>query len=106
MTFFKRVRYSNVYAIELAALVAYYYTIMAPEPHRVACINVQHVVDFCTIAGRELPSNPKSALYNADNHGEYLTRVGKGVFELTEKGESMAEALLGLENEIDQVCAR
>ena len=78
----------NIPAISFAALVAYVYTVIAPDNCKLAAINAEHFEEACVEVGRDI-GNSEAALYNAkrDKH-KYLQGGKKEGYTLTNQGKN------------------
>jgi len=75
-------------AIEMAALVAYYLSHIAPESERKEAISTKDIETYFKIGGYKLPSRPEFTLGNARNAG-YLDSVGRGQYRLNPVGYNL-----------------
>ena len=73
---------------EMAALVAYYLTELAPEPYRKQTINADDIKTYFKQAQFRLPSSPQMTLINAKNSG-YLESSGTGQYRLNPVGYNL-----------------
>jgi hypothetical protein len=75
-------------ANEMAALVAYYVTELAPESYRKSSINADDIKKYFKDAHFPLPSSSKMTLVNAKNSG-YLESAGTGQYRLNPVGYNL-----------------
>jgi hypothetical protein len=75
-------------ANEMAALVAYYVTELAPEPYRKKAITAEDIKKYFKDAPFPLPSSPQMTLVNAKNSG-YLESSGTGQYRLNPVGYNL-----------------
>jgi hypothetical protein len=75
-------------ANEMAALVAYYLSELAPEPYRKSMIAADDIKSYFKQALFKLPQSPKQTLVNAKNSG-YLESVGAGQYRLNPVGYNL-----------------
>lgn len=75
-------------ANEMAALVAYYVSELAPEPYRKTTISADDIKSYFKQAPFKLPSSPKQTLVNAKNSG-YLESAGTGQYRLNPVGYNL-----------------
>ena len=75
-------------AIEMAVLVAYYLSHVAPESERKEAISTKDIETYFKIGGYKLPSRPEFTLGNARNAG-YLDSVGRGQYRLNPVGYNL-----------------
>ncbi len=75
-------------ANEMAALVAYYVTELAPEPYRKESITADDIKKYFKDAHFPLPSSSKMTLVNAKNSG-YLESSGTGQYRLNPVGYNL-----------------
>jgi hypothetical protein len=75
-------------ANEMAALVAYYLSDLAPQGLRKDTINSDDVKSYFKQAGFKLPSSAKMTLVNAKNSG-YLKSIGEGQYKLNPVGYNL-----------------
>lgn len=75
-------------AIEMAVLVAYYLSHIAPESERKDAISTKDIETYFKIGGYKLPSRPEFTLGNARNAG-YLDLVGRGQYRLNPVGYNL-----------------
>lgn len=75
-------------ANEMAALVAYYVTELAPGSYRKPSINADDIKKYFKDAHFPLPSSPQMALVNAKNSG-YLESSGTGQYRLNPVGYNL-----------------
>ena len=85
----------NCNDMEFATFVTYFFTREVPESMRVERVGDKHYKEACRITGRRMPKRVSGALNNAKNVRGYLTRVGMGVYALSDAGEKfVTEKLL------------
>ncbi len=75
-------------AIEMAVLVAYYLSHIAPQSERKEAISRKDIETYFKIGGYKLPSRPEFTLGNARNAG-YLDSVGRGQYRLNPVGYNL-----------------
>ena len=75
-------------ANEMAALVAYYFANLAPEPQRKATVNSKDIETYFKIANFPLPREIRVTLQNARNAG-YFDSVGDGEYRLNAVGHNL-----------------
>jgi hypothetical protein len=75
-------------ANEMAALVAYYLSEVAPEPYRKQSIGVEDIKTYFKQAPFKLPQSPQQTLVNAKNSG-YLESAGTGQYRLNPVGYNL-----------------
>lgn len=75
-------------ANEMAALVAYYLSEIAPEGERSDTVNVETLRRYFKIAGFRLPRQPRQTLPNAAAAG-YLDNAGRGEYRLNPVGYNL-----------------
>jgi len=75
-------------ANEMAALVAYYVTELAPGSYRKSSINADDIKKYFKDAHFPLPSSPQMTLVNAKNSG-YLESSGTGQYQLNPVGYNL-----------------
>jgi hypothetical protein len=75
-------------AIEMAALVAYYLSEVAPENERKKTITKGDIETYFKIAEFKLPSKPQFTLVNAKGSG-YFDALGKGQYKLNAVGYNL-----------------
>jgi hypothetical protein len=80
----KQPRSSN----EMAALVAYYVSEIAPEPERSETVNAQLIRKYFKMAAFPLPSALRNVLPNATSAG-YMENVGRGEYRLNPVGYNL-----------------
>jgi hypothetical protein len=80
--------------VEAAAVAAYFYKYVAPEPERLEAIDSQVLQNAFRMAKRRLPPKTIYTLVNARNAG-YLDAVGAGAFKLNSVGYNLVEHTLG-----------
>jgi hypothetical protein len=80
----KQPRSSN----EMAALVAYYITELAPEPDRSTTVNADIIRKYFKMAAFPLPSALRNVLPNAAAAG-YMENVGRGEYRLNPVGYNL-----------------
>ena len=81
--------------MEFATFVTYFFTREVPESIRVEQVGDKQYEEACRITGRRMPKRVSGALNNAKNVRGYLTRVGMGVYALSDAGEKfVTEKLL------------
>ena len=79
---------------QLAAVVAYYYHLVAPEPERKDSIDATDLLDACRKADWPRPGKPAQTMINAHEAG-YLDRTGeKGRYRLNSVGENLVAMVL------------
>jgi hypothetical protein len=76
-------------AIEMAVLVAYFLSHLAPHSDRKDTISTKDIDTYFKIAGYKLPSRPEFTLGNARNAG-YLDSAGRGQYKLNPVGYNLA----------------
>ena len=80
----------SVKDIEFALYAAYYFTLLAPDDHKVSAITKDHLKKAVSIADRKPPKNSSysSTLSNAMRKG-YLEnpKSKKGTYKVTDEGE-------------------
>jgi hypothetical protein len=75
-------------ANEMAALVAYYLSDVAPQPLRKDTVDSDDLKTYFKQAGFKLPSSARMTLVNAKNSG-YLKSVGEGQYRLNPVGYNL-----------------
>jgi len=75
-------------AIEMAAVVAYYLSELAPLSDRKAAINADDIKRYFKQAHYPLPSSPQMTLVHAKNSG-YLEPAGPGLYKLNPVGYNL-----------------
>ena len=75
-------------AIEMAVLVAYYLSYLAPETERKEKISTKDIEAYFKIGSYKLPSRPEFTLGNARNAG-YLDSAGRGQYKLNPVGYNL-----------------
>lgn len=75
-------------AIEMAALVAYYLSEIAPEPERKPAVKVADMVNYFNQARYTLPKSPGDLLSNAKKAG-YFDSLGSGRYKLNPVGYNL-----------------
>lgn len=80
----KRPRSAN----DMAALVAYYVSELAPEDERSSTINAETLRRYFKMAGFRLPNNPQYTLPNAAAAG-YVDNVSRGEYRLNPVGYNL-----------------
>ncbi len=80
--------------MEFSAIVAYFYTEIAPTDKRVDAIGTEHYIELSRLVSRELPKRVSGTLHNAKNLRGYLIKKGKDMFELSESGLEFVTDLL------------
>jgi hypothetical protein len=75
-------------ANEMAALVAYYLSELAPEPYRKATIGAEDIKAYFKQAPFKLPQSAQQTLVNAKNSG-YLESAGTGQYKLNPVGYNL-----------------
>lgn len=75
-------------ASEMAALVAYYLSEVAPDPYRKPTINADDIKTYFKQAVFKLPGSPPQTLVNAKNAG-YLESAGGGQYQLNPVGYNL-----------------
>ncbi len=75
-------------AIEMAVLVAYYLTYVAPASEHKDKVSTKDVEAYFKIGGYKLPSRPEFTLSNAKNAG-YLDTAGRGHYKLNPVGYNL-----------------
>jgi hypothetical protein len=76
------------YAIEMAAVVAYYLQDLAPPKERKDTISTRDVETYFKIAEFKLPTKPQFTLPNAKAAG-YFDAVGNGEYKLNAVGHNL-----------------
>ncbi|MCK5633053.1 hypothetical protein KAH94_04840 [bacterium] len=77
-------------AIEMAVLVAYYLSEIAPEEERSSVIESKDITKYFKQAGFELPSGkPVYTLRNAKNSGYFDSAEGVGVYKINPVGYNL-----------------
>ncbi|MDH4203852.1 MAG: hypothetical protein OEV87_13305 [Phycisphaerae bacterium] len=79
--------------IHFAALVAYFYRFLAPEPDRKDTINAKDLEEATRLAQRDRFKTPRIPLDNAEKQG-YLDRAGNGQFRINAVGENLVAMTL------------
>ena len=82
-------------ANEMAALVAYYVSELAPEGERRSAINKADVERYFKSAGFNLPADAAFTLVNAKNAG-YLDNAGAGQYKLNPVGYNLVAHRMGM----------
>ena len=75
-------------AIEMATLVAYYLSHVAPQPDRKNTITTKDIETYFKIGDFKLPTKPKFTLPNTKAAG-YLDAVGDGAYKLNPVGYNL-----------------
>jgi hypothetical protein len=75
-------------ANEMAALVAYYLSELAPQPYRKSAITADDIKSYFKQALFKLPQSPQMTLINAKNSG-YLESAGTGQYRLNPVGYNL-----------------
>jgi hypothetical protein len=68
---------------QLAAVVAYYHQLVAPESQRKDSVGADDIVEACRAAGRARPQRPAQTVVNAFHDG-LLDRADRGRYRLAE----------------------
>jgi hypothetical protein len=84
-------------AIEMAALVAYYVSELAPASERAKQINKADIERYFKLANFKLPSDAAFTLVNAKNAG-YLDTAGSGQYALNPVGYNLVVHRLGMDD--------
>ena len=79
--------------VQFAAIVAYYYSFVAPVAERKEAISADDYVDACRKAGRSRPADASQTLRNAANAG-HLDRRDKGAYAINAVGENLVAMVL------------
>lgn len=75
-------------AMEMAALVAYYLSELAPQAYRKTEIGTEDINTFFKQADFPLPTIPRQTLFNAKAAG-YFDSAGRGAFKLNPVGHNL-----------------
>lgn len=78
---------------QTAAVVAYFYRFVAPEPERKDAINSTDLLEACRLSGRQRPSRPAQTMINAHRSG-VLDKAGSGQYRLNSVGENLVAMVL------------
>lgn len=84
-------------AVEMAALVAYYLTELAPEGSRKSEIGTEDITTYFKQAGFPLPATPRQTLFNAKAAG-YLDSAAQGAYKLNPVGHNLVAHSLPASN--------
>ena len=84
-------RYNDMQA---SAIVAYYYTVLAPEGKILPGISNKEYIEMCIVTERKLPADAKGTLNNAQYRG-YLVSEGRGQYSLSNVGMNFMREVLG-----------
>lgn len=74
--------------MQMAAIVAYYVSRVAPEDDQKDCITADDISKYFEQAGHRIPPDARNTLNNAKNAG-YLDRVEPGQFRLNPVGHNL-----------------
>jgi len=88
-------------ANEMATLVAYYLSELAPLPDRKTEISTSDIQRYFKVAGFRLPADARFTLVNARNAG-YLDSVGNGQYKLNPVGYNLVVHRMGKVDEPEQ----
>ena len=74
--------------MQMAAIVAYYVSRLAPKDERTDCITADDITKYFEQGGHRIPPDANMTLNNAKNAG-YLDRVDRGQFRLNPVGHNL-----------------